>query len=587
MAQEQYRRQMATILNVDAVGYSLMMGRDEDRAFRIFEERRDLISEICEKAGGRMFGLAGDSLMAEFGSASDCLGAVLDFQEAVDRLNGEEPESWRMTFRAGINTGIAIVKGDRLIGDDVNIAARLQDIAPPSGVVISDTSYQHVNGIMAVDFVFLGEQDLKNISFPVGAYSCTRSGDVTKLVAAAPNKIERDNRHAGGPPAIAVLPFRNITSDPEMDFIADGVAGDIAAGLSRTRWLPVISRSSTFQFRDQRIDSITAGKTLGAGYVVSGTLLRSGDQLRLDASLEDVSNGQTVWTRRYDKKFSNILELQDQLGTEIIATLERQVERVEQARSGQMPWEDLETWQMVRRGRWHMQRRSSGDTALALECFEKALKSDPNSSAVLNELAWWYFWRAWVHLGAEEYLNKSEYYATKSLYVDSQDARPHAYLGACEIMRRHPERSVGHLDSALQIDPSYAFAHSGMGSAKLLLGEPQAAIGFFLDASRLSPFDIYQFHNLGELASARYHVGDYEGAAADADRSLALAPGYFLSGVVKTAALVRLGRLDLARAQASLLKKRSPEFSIERMQWIPYADKSCNRSLIDAFSQAQ
>ena len=197
-----------------------------------------------------------------------------------------------------------------------------------------------------------------------------------------------------------------------------------------------------------------------------------------------------------------MFELQNEIGSEIVSLLEKEVDRAEQARSFQVPLDSLETWHLVMRGRWHMNRRTRKDTELALEFFKKAHVEDPNSSAVLNELAWWYFWRAWLRFGDSEDLDKVSKFARQALLMDSLDARPHAHLGVIDIMRGDPRSAIEHLEEALHLNPSFAFARSAKGSAQLLLGEAKEAIPFFLDAERLSPFDLYGFHNLGELTAA-------------------------------------------------------------------------------------
>ncbi len=225
-----------------------------------------------------------------------------------------------------------------------------------------------------------------------------------------------------------------------------------------------------------------------------------------------------------------------------------------------MPWESLETWQLVRRGRWHMNRRTRGDTEIALDFFEKAYREDPNSSAVLNELAWWYFWRAWLRFGDSDDLNKVEQFARKALLMDSLDARPHAHLGAIDIMRGEPRSAVEHLEEAIHINPSFAFARSAMGSAQLLLGDAAGAIPFFLDAERLSPFDLYRFHNLGELTAAYSFVEDWQAAIAAADRSLNLSPGYFYARFLKIGALMRSGRHGRSPTGAGHFRHPAPGF---------------------------
>ena len=205
-------------------------------------------------------------------------------------------------------------------------------------------------------------------------------------------------------------------------------------------------------------------------------------------SLADASSGRLVWSRRFDRKLSDIFALQNEIGSEIVAMLEKEVDRVEQTRSFQAPFETLEAWQFVMRGRWHMNRRTRRDTEIALEFFNKAYSEDPNSSAVLNELAWWHFWRAWLRFGDSEDLAKVATFARRALFMDSLDARPHAHLAAVDIMRANPQSAIEHLKEALHINPSFAFARSAMGSALLLLGRAKEAIPFLLDAERLSPY---------------------------------------------------------------------------------------------------
>lgn len=587
MSDGAFTRQLATIVSIDAVGFSRMMGLDDVATVSAFEERRARITSICEDFGGRIFGAAGDSVMVEFGSPVDALRAAFRFQDDIKVMNANEPVERRMSFRAGINTGDVIVRGDALFGDDVNIAARLQELASAGSVVISGTTYQHVKEKSFAVFEYLGEKALKNIILPVPAYRSDRpSADAVSEGTFAhyrePGNVQAASDHKG-PPAIAVLPFRHPSDDRDMEFVADGIADDIATGMANIRWLPVISRSSTFQFRDERLDALSAGRALGAGYVVSGTVARDGSIIRLNVILEDVIAGRVLWTRRFDGNFSNVLDLQDQVGSQIITILEGQVDRAEQSRAFQMPWEDLETWQLVRRGRWHMNRRTSQDTRLALECYEKAREADPNSSAVLGELAWWYFWRAWVQGGSKDDLACSERFSQQALYMDSQDARPHAYLGACEIMRRQPTSAVPHLQEALRINPSYAFAYSCMGSSNLLMGRAEESISHFEQAERLSPFDIYQFHNLGELASALFHTSRWERAAEVATRSLSLSPGYFLSRIIKIGALAKLNRHEEAKTELQVFRNRNPDFDMQRLEMIPYVDQAYNRRLRDTF----
>ncbi|NGN42935.1 adenylate/guanylate cyclase domain-containing protein [Mesorhizobium sp. CGMCC 1.15528] len=586
MAERQYTRQLATIISIDAVGFSRLMGLNDEAAVSAFEERRGVIVESCTSFGGRTFGAAGDSIMAEFGTPIDALRAAFDFQEKIAAINASAPEEIRMPFRAGINTGNVIVRDESLYGDDVNIAARIQEFAPHDGLAISKTTWHHVRDKSVAEFTDLGEFSLKNIALPVQVFIAARGGKPSPAIAGLYGSA-RPNPAPSGPPAVAVLPFGIEGDGREIEYMAEGIAEDIIQGLSNTRWLPVIARSSSFQFRDDTLGTRLVGNALGARYIVSGKLAHGGGKIRVHVNLADASNGRQVWSRRFDRDFTGIIDLQDEIGGEIVSILEKEVDRAEQVRTFQVPWESMETWQLVRRGRWHMQRRTSEDTKLALEFFEKAFVEDPNSSAVLNELAWWYFWRAWLRFGHIEDLAKVVDFSRKALLMDSQDARPHAHLGITEIMRGRPKLALEHLGEALHINPSFAFARSAMGSAHLLLGQARQAMPLLLDAERLSPFDIYGFHNLGELTAAHSFMHDWDAAIETANRSLDLSPGYFYARFLKVGALARSGRINEAKRERAIFETRHPDFSIDRVAWIPFTEKSANTYLIENFELAQ
>jgi len=592
MAGPRYTRQVATIVSIDAAGFSRLMGIDDEATVATFEQMRELIDACCADHGGRLFGPAGDSMMAEFGAPIEALLAALDFQDRISDRNAAIARERRMAFRVGINTGNVIVRDESRYGDDVNIAARLQEIAPEGGIAISETTWHHVRDRAAARFIDLGIQQFHNILLPVRAYRVERGASVPveRPDPAVPFSFFRADGK-GGPPAIAVLPLRSEPDDPETRYIGEGIAEDIIAGLSNVRWLPVIAVNSSRQFKDAAVGPEAAGRALGARYVVTGTLTRNGNQLRVRVMLDDASTNRNVWSRRYDRDMTDMFDMQGEIGSEIVATLEKEVDRVEQARTFRVPWESLETWQMVRRGRWHMQRRTREDTERALAFFQAAYERDPNSSTVLDELAWWYFWRSWLNFGAsDEYredLERVVDYSRKALYVDSQDARPHAYLGITDIMSGRPGSALDHLSEALRINPSFAFARSAMGSAHNLLGESDRAIPLFQGADRLSPFDLYRFHNLGELASAQCLVGDWDGAAQTAERSLTLAPSYWYARFLKIGALARTGRCEEARDERAILLAQDAGFVIEKVEWVPFARKALNRQLIDAYLAAE
>lgn len=578
MGERSYTRQLTTILSVDAVGYSKLMGVSEETALERLVERRRIISDCCENVGGRMFGVAGDSMMAEFGAPVDAVRAALSFQARISRLEESLAENERLPFRAGINTGDVLVRDGALFGDEVNIAARLQEIAPSGGVLISATTFHHVEGRVAAKFVNLGERALKNISQRVTVHLVSHpeaGAPVAAVSVPAPGTASAAS--------VAVLPLSTDTIDSDLAYLGDGLAEDIIMGLSSTRWLPVIARSSSFQFRDSALGTIGAGHSLGARYVVSGALVRTGDQLQVKAMLEDSAMAVLLWSARYDLPAESVNEMLQSLGKELVAVLEQQVDRAEMVRAFKTPWEQPKTWRLVQRGRWHMHRRTRVDTDLAYKLFMEAMELDPNSSMVLDELAWWHIWRAWLHIGDTDELQMVDHYAGKALFMDSQDARPHCWLGTADIMRGKVDSALRHLAEAVRLNPSFAFAHAATGTALTLDGRYGEAIPHFLQTWRLSPYDLYGFHNFGELAAARLFLGDNAGALEAAERSLQLSPHYFYASLIAITALWRLGRHEEARLARARLDDHRPNFLVSRVESIPFRQRDCARWLAEGY----
>jgi class 3 adenylate cyclase/tetratricopeptide (TPR) repeat protein len=596
MADGRFTRQLATIVSVDAVGFSRLIGLDADQAVAAFEQRSRIILDTCRAFGGIPFGAAGDSVMAEFGLPVDALMAALEFQNAIIELNLADPEARRMAFRVGINTGDIIVRDASRYGDNVNIAARLQETAPENGIVISGTTLNHIRWMSTVRFCDRGQQDFKNILYPVQSYLVLgrdAAGPCPEDAAGNPANPVPTARSAmpAGTPTVAVLPFEVTEGGPEIGAMADGLAEDIISGLSNVRWMPVIAKSSSFHFRGTELSGAVAGRALGARYIVSGTIARQERTIIVKAMLEDIVDHRTLWAGHFEVFAEGLPMMPKEMGSEIVVALAKEVDRVEQSRAFHLPLENLDTWQLVRRGRWHMARRTRDDTDTALQFYERAERLSPQSPTVLNELSWWYFWRAWVRFGAghdhSADLDRVVDYARGALAADPGDARPHCHLGIADIMRGEPAAAREHLAVALSINPSLSFASSAMGSAHLLLGEAAAAIPHFLQAEKLSPFDIYRFHNLGELAAAYAIVGKWRESADAAKASLDLSPAYWYSRFIRVGSLHRAGRHDEAAAELAAFRLRHPDFAIRRIEMVPYVDPGLNRFLIEGFRLAE
>jgi class 3 adenylate cyclase/TolB-like protein len=587
MADRHYTRHLATIVSIDAVGFSRLMGLDEEAAVATFEERRAVISRSCSARGGRMFGAAGDSMMVEFASAVDALLAVFDFQTKIAELDRLLPTERRMPFRAGINTGEIIMRQDSRYGDGVNIAARLQEVAPAGGVVLAEASWREARRLAAASFRDLGEKRLKNIRMPVKAFLAMRGDE--SFIETFPSEQGRSSwTTENGPPAVAVLPFRADDSRAGLEALGAALAEDVIAGLTNMRWLPVIASGWSFRFREEEVSSLAAGNALGARYVVGGAIASAErGHIRVRVVLDDVARGRTLWARRLERSLASVSAMRDELANEIVAMVESEIDRAEQARVQDVPLERLEGWQLLRRGRLHLHRRTPKDILIAHDCLMKANEREPDSAAVLGELAAWHLWQArqlyGPHGGHLPELDKVRLYAHRAIAIDDQDARPHAHLGAADLMSADPEGALVHLSEAVRVNPSYAFAHACTGSAHLLLGRARFAIPFFQDAERLGQHDLYRAHTLAELACAWSLERAWLPALSAAEAALRLSPDSWYPAIIRAIALHRLGRALHAGEAVDRLYRCCPDFSLKHLELLPFLDRSATAFLIENF----
>ncbi|MFS4438326.1 adenylate/guanylate cyclase domain-containing protein [Paracoccaceae bacterium GXU_MW_L88] len=571
---------MATIVSLDVAGYTRHMHQDEDAALARFKARTALAIALCEKAGGRVFGFAGDSFMIEFANSVDAMRCAVTLQEAVADANTAETALDPMCFRAGLNAGLVIAEGEALYGDAVNIAARIAAQAQPGGIALSEAVWLQVSDKFDMSFIDRGRVPLKNLPGETRLFGYGEGALKIDMQFQKSAKVERG-------PTVAVLRFRNTHAGEDPDYINEALADDLIASLSRHRWLGVISRQSSFQYDIRELTSPNIASALGTRYLVSGSLERIGDDLRISVTLEDAPNARVIWQDDIRIDPSQLITVHDRIGAEIAARLtgELGVHEQSQAITGQI--DDLETWQLVHRGNWHLARRSQDDNGKARDCYEQALARDPNQPDALFALAWWYFWQAWLgHGGADagHYISKVKELCSRAMLMDSLDARGHAYLGAVEVMARRPERARGYFSEALRLNPSFAFAHSGMGSALLLSGDPVGAQEPLTRFSVLSPADPYAFHNYGELAAAHYFSGDHQGTILASSRSLMLAPGYWYARILRIAATVAWERGDMAmqaaREDLDELYRLDSDFSFERIRHVPFGDPQWAEEII-------
>ena len=587
MGSNRGNRRFVSIVSADVAGYSRLMGEDDEWTLNVYQQSREVIRNLVESFNGRVFGAAGDSLMAEFSSPVEAVLCAEQIQKAVETRCTEYPDEPEMRFRLGVNMGEVLVSGDDLFGDDVNIAARIQAMAGAGGLAISESVYEHVAGRIDLKFEFLGERRFKNIGSPVRVYQALLASKYVE--ASQPHTyvdVSKPVPGFSGRPAIAVLPFDSLTREPDMEYIADGLTDDIISGLSQLRWFPLIARNSSFVYRGKSANVTRIGEALGAKYLVDGTIRVIGKRMRVTAKLIDAGTGVQSWGESYDCELNDIFEVQADVAKRIIATLDPTIDRLEQWKSAQKAPEELDTWGTIRRGLWHLHRFTRDDATKARLLFEQALRNEPHSSEALIQLAVWHFWDIWARRGSKDEWRHMEGIARRALVIEEHDARPHMLMGVAQVMSGRPQQGRAALREALAINPSQYTAYVGLGTSYILSGEPENAIEPLTTGMRLSPYDPYSFHPLGELAQAYHMLGQWDSGIDSADKSLRLHPRYWYAHVVKICCLVRNGERERAREALREFKVQRPGFKEDHIRWVPFLESHWNDQIIDGLREA-
>ena len=470
MARDSVQRRLAAILAADVVGWSRLMGADEAGTLACLKEhRRERIDPKLAEFGGRIVKTTGDGMLVEFPSAVDAVKCASEIQDAMAGRNTDVPDNIRMQFRIGINLGEIIIDTDGdIFGDGVNIAARLEELAMPGTVNISEDVYRQVHGRLDAGLEDLGPQTLKNIANPVKVYrvgtdnvksadGATPAGEVTADVAF----VSR--------PAVAVLPFDNMSRDAEQEYFVDGIAEDIITGLSLWRSFPVIARNSSFSYKGQKIDVKQVGKELGARYVLEGSVRKAGNRLRITAQLIDTETAAHVWAERFDREMEDIFDLQDEITERIVTAIAPEMARAEEQRAIKKQPADLGAWDLCHRGQWHIYRYTKEDNEKSQEFIERAIALDPNWAVP-------HTWIAYVHLmnallgfrdDPAQSFKLSVAAAERSVRLDGQDPLARGTLSLANIWIDLP-RAISEAEKAIALNPSLLLRLYGAQRSALL-----------------------------------------------------------------------------------------------------------------------
>jgi len=569
VAREQ--RKLAAILAADVVGYSRLMGRDESGTLaRLRKSRSHDLVPVLERFGGRLVKLTGDGALIEFSSAVDALSAAIEFQEGMVKANHDQPADTALLFRVGIHLGDLIVEGDDLYGDGVNIAARLEAKAPPGGIVISRTIHEAVAGRLKATFDDLGNLELKNIERLIQAFSVKWNSADWKVSALSPAKQSKNADPPNGSvpltlpdkPSIAVLPFLNMSGDPDQEYFADGVVEDIITALSRAKSLFVIARNSSFTYKGRSVDIKQVGRELGVRYVLEGSVRKAGNRVRITGQLIDVASGSHIWGDRFEDGLTDIFELQDRVTTSVVGAIAPTLELAEITRARQKAG-NLEAYDFYLQGLAAFYRFTRKDHEKALSLLQNAIDLDPEYALAHAIKSHWHCGvrksSGWDDDPVEE-KNEAERLARRAMQLDRNDPRVLANVGitlAWGLLRSQEGSAL--IDQALDIDPNYALAWSWGAVARVALGDHENAIEYCERALRLSPLDPRAFVAANAMGSVHFLAGRYEQAISWATKALRQHHGYPLAMQTTVASYALAGRIEDAKQACALYLQLHPQ----------------------------
>lgn len=552
-------RRHAAILNADGVEYSRRMGEDEVATIESLKRYRDVIARHVRANTGRVVNMVGDSLLAEFPNAVGAVTCALDAQQQIAEDNERLAPTEQLLFRIGVTIGEVIVDDDDLYGDEVNMAARVQTLAAPGGVSLSAAALDQIDSQLELDVRDLGQYHVKNIPRPVHLYRVRRPG--SSLAVETPGQSRPVDGFAGRP-AIAVLPFDNLSNDPEQEYFADGIAEDIITRLGCFRWCPVIARDSSFVYKGKNVDLHRVAEELGVGYVLRGSVRRSGARIRISVQFVDVTTGHQVWARRYDRELADFFELQDEISMSVLGALMPALDRIECERVTRAMPEDLNAWHCLQRGAWHLSHLDPDELAMAQDWLRKGAELDPSFSAPHSYLAVSHLYEIsyqWTDAPGEA-LRACTAAAEHAVSLSNDDATAYTALGWAQSFAREYERAVATEDRAIELNPSYAAAYHAKSFPLAMMDRPREAIEMIERAMRLSPHDPFMYLFLGHLGQAHFQLGDNDAAAQYVCQSLELhpTPGMML---LLSASYALGGRLAEGSAVFERFEKDYPDFS--------------------------
>jgi adenylate cyclase len=581
LSTDRVERRLTAILAADVAGYSRLTGLDEEGTHaRLQDHLRSLVDPKIAEHRGRVVKNTGDGLLAEFSSVVDAVRCAVGVQRGMAERNADVPREKRIEFRIGINVGDVMIDRGDIFGDGVNVAVRLEGVADPGGICVSGRVLEHVEGKLDMTFEDAGECQLKNIERKVQVYRVHLSGG-----AAA---IEQRPLPLPDKASIAVLPFQNMSHDPEQEFFGDGVVEEIITALSRIRWLFVIARNSSFTYKGRTVDIKQVGRELGVRYVLEGSVRKAAERVRVTAQLIDAEMGHHIWADRYDCNIADIFAVQDEITERVVASVEPQLYAAEGIRAKRKAPESLDAWESVMRALSYINNRSQADYASAQKLLKRAIELDPTYAqayalfAYLTALEILYGW-----LPREMNLGAASDAAQKAVLLDVDDPWAHLALGFVHARSHRAAEAVLESEKALALNPNFAIAHTYLASALNYLGRSDEALVHLDIAERLSPRGLFRGVNNLVRAGAYFVAGRYREAIDCGQKAVLESPGLVTGyrSLVVNCALA--GEIGQARSALEMLKHLSPGICLKWIESdLSFVREQDRRRYLEAFRLA-
>jgi adenylate cyclase len=627
MNEERARRKLSGILCADAVGYSRLMRLDEAATVATLKEHKEIMALLIDKYRGRVVDSPGDNILAEFGSVVDAVECAVEIQNELKNKNDGLPNDRKMEFRIGVHLGDVLEEETRIYGDGVNIAARIEGLAPPIGICISRTAYDQVKNKLNFGYEYLGEQTVKNIDEPVRVYRVLTEPEAAGKVIGEKKFLGRFSRKtamaaiiglvivAGGltgwniylqksikvepasldkmayplpeKPSIAVLPFDNLSGNPEQDYISNGFSENIITALSKIPEMFVIAQNTSFSYKGKPIKISQVSEDLGVQYVLDGSVQKTGTQLRVTAQLIDALSGHHLWAERYDRDLSDLFVIQDKITLNILQTLQVRLTSGETARLSKRGVQDLEAYIKVSQATEYLRRWNKEANAQARQLAQEAIELEPKYPSAYKILAWTHMFDAYLGWSKSPKESMAEAFklTQKALALDDSDPSLHSLLGQIYIRKRGWEKAIAEFERSIELGPNLANPYAHYSRALHFMGKYKESTELIKTALRLDPIPPnWFFLNLG---SNYQLMGKHLEAIKEFKKVLSHNPNDLITNIRLTATYGLLGREEDAHAAAAEVLRLNPKFSVDHIvkTW-PYKNQTDLNLLINGLRKA-